>query len=641
MSLGSSSALLKAAKLGSVGAAALLAAGGGGAALAQCTTNNPAIVQLAPFARASLVNSIVTTLSTVQLGSLAQSTAFVGSPANPQPDQQGAGSWSRVVGGSTETHAKSTADISTRAVEFLGVPIAGIPATGRVECNTTAQQDFITSQFGFDIARHNFAGGGNIHIGVTGGYSDVGTRDKTPSTPDIVDGGFKADTQIPFAGVYASVYAGNFSFDAQARFDWLRSQFTDTSIAAFNQHHDARSFAFLWNAAYRFSLPQNWFIEPSIGGVWSRTEVDDLSVAGTYSTGNINGTSPGFLRIDDVASLTGRASIRIGTVITTGNLALQPFVVGSVFHEFAGNVRSTFEGDDRRAGYVGGATTLFANNGTITTSRVGTYGHVGVGLAGTIINTGWLGYARFDYRSGDNIDGYSFNAGMRYQFVPPRMVGAMSVKDGPAPAAHGSGYDWTGLYLGYFSGVVRADNDMVFVASGLGTSPDPAGYLLGGQVGANWQTGRLVLGIEADYGFSNAKGGQACPNDVFFTCTARIDSLGLVTGRVGLTAGRALFFAKAGVAFADVEAGFLPNGNLPFVRANLSRAMTGLAVGAGVEFAITDNWSAKAEYVHFDFGRERFELGGNTFTTDISGDSVRVGMNYHFGKRRVDPEPLK
>ena len=49
-------------------------------------------------------------------------------------------------------------------------------------------------------------------------------------------------------------------------------------------------------------------------------------------------------------------------------------------------------------------------------SRVGTFGQFGAGVSGQILNTGWLGYARADYRTGDNITGWDLTGGIRYQF---------------------------------------------------------------------------------------------------------------------------------------------------------------------------------------------------------------------------------
>ena len=51
----------------------------------------------------------------------------------------------------------------------------------------------------------------------------------------------------------------------------------------------------------------------------------------------------------------------------------------------------------------------------MSTSRVGTYEQFGLGSTFQLVNTGWLGYGRVDYRTGDNIQGISVNAGLRYQ----------------------------------------------------------------------------------------------------------------------------------------------------------------------------------------------------------------------------------
>jgi outer membrane autotransporter protein len=111
---------------------------------------------------------------------------------------------------------------------------------------------------------------------------------------------------------------------------------------------------------------------------------------------------------------------RVGTSFNAGNLALQPFVSASVWHEFAGNVTTSFSGSDQ---FGIGLTT----SSELTSTRVGTFGQYGVGVTGQVLNTGWLGYARLDYRKGDNIEGTSVNGGVRYQFTPESR-GAVSAR---------------------------------------------------------------------------------------------------------------------------------------------------------------------------------------------------------------------
>ena len=65
----------------------------------------------------------------------------------------------------------------------------------------------------------------------------------------------------------------------------------------------------------------------------------------------------------------------------------------------------------------------------------------------------------------------------------------------------------------------------------------------------------------------------------------------------------------------------------------------GWMVGVGIEYALTNNWSLKAEYNHLDFGRETETLqplpgcGCTAFQYDINQtvDLVKVGVNYRFG----------
>ena len=69
--------------------------------------------------------------------------------------------------------------------------------------------------------------------------------------------------------------------------------------------------------------------------------------------------------------------------------------------------------------------------------------------------------------------------------------------------------------------------------------------------------------------------------------------------------------------------------------------LTGWTVGGGMEFALTDRWSAKAEYMHFDLDSKKFAIdNGLVADAGAKGDSVRIGINYHFSAPR-EPERLK
>jgi outer membrane immunogenic protein len=59
----------------------------------------------------------------------------------------------------------------------------------------------------------------------------------------------------------------------------------------------------------------------------------------------------------------------------------------------------------------------------------------------------------------------------------------------------------------------------------------------------------------------------------------------------------------------------------------------GWTAGAGLEYSIDRNWSAKVEYLHIDLGTATFmgaASGTSTLTVPVTNELVRVGVNYHF-----------
>jgi hypothetical protein len=59
---------------------------------------------------------------------------------------------------------------------------------------------------------------------------------------------------------------------------------------------------------------------------------------------------------------------------------------------------------------------------TVSTSSLGTYGQFGLGVAMQTIDIGWVGYLRTDYRTGENVEGWSVNGGLRYAAMPDRFL---------------------------------------------------------------------------------------------------------------------------------------------------------------------------------------------------------------------------
>jgi outer membrane immunogenic protein len=153
-----------------------------------------------------------------------------------------------------------------------------------------------------------------------------------------------------------------------------------------------------------------------------------------------------------------------------------------------------------------------------------------------------------------------------------------------------------------------------------------SGAVAGGTAGFNWQIGHAVLGLEGDVDWSNLNGtttSALCPAG----CTTNNDWLATARGRAGYAFDRFMPYVTGGAAFGDIKAstpGF----------AGVSQTNTGWTAGGGVEFALTNNWTAKAEYLHVDLGNMNcgFSCGvaaGNSVS--LKSDLVRGGVNFRFG----------
>jgi outer membrane immunogenic protein len=255
-----------------------------------------------------------------------------------------------------------------------------------------------------------------------------------------------------------------------------------------------------------------------------------------------------------------------------------------------------------------------------------------------------------------------------------------------APAA----FSWTGFYVGATIGYGwrTVDNTFaVFQTADIAIPPISFaandslklhGVIGGIEAGYNWQVRNFVFGIETDFSASDIKGshdfigsfrvpiGLGPQQSVIVSDNSHLRWLGTTRGRIGYANDQWLIFASGGVAYGEVEVNGVaqlplqvagpPSFNAPWTWNN-SKTKVGWAVGAGAEYALTRNFTLKAEYLYVDLGDVTANVSGGVgsfvgspgncyadvgvcgqyanpasgpVTTHFAINIARFGMNYKF-----------
>jgi outer membrane immunogenic protein len=150
----------------------------------------------------------------------------------------------------------------------------------------------------------------------------------------------------------------------------------------------------------------------------------------------------------------------------------------------------------------------------------------------------------------------------------------MSPPPAPMMSTTPIAYNWSGFYIGAHGGWGFADGDF------------EDGFVVGGQLGVNWQFNNFVLGAEGDGSFVD---------------WGDTSAVGTVRLRGGLALDRFLPYVTGGAAFGDD---------------------IGWVAGGGVDFALTDNVSAGVEFLHYDFDED---------TSNVIRGRVNIMFNSLFG----------
>jgi len=182
---------------------------------------------------------------------------------------------------------------------------------------------------------------------------------------------------------------------------------------------------------------------------------------------------------------------------------------------------------------------------------------------------------------------------------------------------------WDGPFVGVFGGYGWGSTD--FEGAPPDTDfPEPEGWLLGVNAGVNFTlTDGIVAGIVGDIAWSDMSDSITDIN--LGTATSSIDWLGSVRGRIGFDGGAFMPYLTGGLAFAH-------NTLETDAPADDSDEQThvGWTVGAGVEFAATENLSVDLLYRYSDYGDATYTLNGVDGDVGLTSHAVTVGLNFGF-----------
>jgi outer membrane immunogenic protein len=282
------------------------------------------------------------------------------------------------------------------------------------------------------------------------------------------------------------------------------------------------------------------------------------------------------------------------------------------------------------------------------------------------------------------------------------LVGATLLFTGPALAADllkapamplgGPVLSWTGWYIGATAGYGWGGdgvNNVVlssFCTTGIAgcpppapaasaalvaaipphLSPDPKGFIGGGEFGYNFQLGQFVLGVEADFSGADIKGSDAQVGsaavagfpgntvNVAAAASEKLDFLATLRARLGFlltpsllvygTGGGAFGHVSTTTTFSEAVGGPCSCGPFPTVATTTSSTMPGWTAGGGLEWMFAPQWSLKGEYLYYNLGTlsttsqitqtngagTNFFGAGVASNAFIKGSIARAGINFHF-----------
>lgn len=188
--------------------------------------------------------------------------------------------------------------------------------------------------------------------------------------------------------------------------------------------------------------------------------------------------------------------------------------------------------------------------------------------------------------------------------------------------------NWTGFYVGGSVGYAwgktdQKDGDFGLITENPG-DVKPDGFIAGLQIGGDYQfPSNVVIGALVDLYYSDAK--DTFNSDFDYSTESKIRYFGTGRVRAGYAIDKFLPYVTGGFAWANNEINDSEWGSD-------SQTHFGWTAGLGVEYAFTQNWTVKAEYLYTDFGSKTYTFPDDDGSYDVGlkSQTATIGVNYRF-----------
>ena len=222
--------------------------------------------------------------------------------------------------------------------------------------------------------------------------------------------------------------------------------------------------------------------------------------------------------------------------------------------------------------------------------------------------------------------------------VASALAGDLSLR--PLVSYQAPVWSWTGFYVGADAGYGWSNVDHSVSINALSVSTKPSGFIGGIYAGYNWQFGQqFVAGLETDIAWANIADTSGIVGKIGLVPFAiqaedTLHWLGTTRARLGFLPVQSLMiYGSVGVAYGGVEDHVISSLGSSSIQSSFAQSFSasesrfGWAIGAGTEWAITNNLLTRAEWLHYDLGST-----SNAFdvTSNHSGNIVRTGLSFKF-----------